>query len=201
VSPRVTIRAEGGSPCLPGAIVEQGRDVGRTPMDDASNMFRFAVGVFYESWGLANALSELGNGAILAETCMVGTPSAMQDFAADSEIVRSRAGEFKVLGPDLASFDLVATDGQLLDTLLDYGRPPSDGVAPGHGWLLPDLFGGLAGHLRNGAVALFVSAPDFGRQRRASRVLLRYTAHTVQTHEFTARQPGTSKGDGEMPRR
>ena len=170
-------------------------------MDDASNMFRFAVGVFYESSNLVSALNELGNGAILAETCMVGTPSAMQDFAADSETVRSRAGEFKVLGSDLASFDLVATDGQLLNTLLDYGRPPNDGVAPRHGWLLPDLFGGLAEHLRSGAVALFVSAPDFGRQRRASRVLLRHTAHTVQTHEFTARQPGTSKGDGEMPRR
>ena len=168
MSPRVTIRAEGGSRCLPGAIAGRGRDAGRTPMDDASNMFRFAVGVFYESRGLANALNELGNGAILAETCMIGTPSAMQDFATDSEAIRSRAGEFKVLGSDLASFDLVATDGQLLNTLLDYGRPPNDGVAPRHGWLLPDLFGGLAEHLRSGAVALFVSAPDFGRQRRAT---------------------------------
>ena len=97
MSPRVSIRAEGGSSCFPGAFVERGREAGHTPMDDASNMFRFAVGVFDESSNLVSALNELGNGAILAETCMVGTPSAMQDFAADSETVRSRAGEFKVL--------------------------------------------------------------------------------------------------------
>jgi hypothetical protein len=169
-------------------------------MDDAVNMFRFAVGVFYESGPLASALGELGNGAILAETCLIGVPAAMQDFAASSEAVRSRAGRLKAVAGDVASLGLVATDGLLLHTLLDYGKPSSDGVDAKHGWLLADLFQGLAEHLRGGAIALFVSAPDFGRQRRASRVLLRHTAHTVQTHELTARHLGTPKGDGEMPR-
>jgi hypothetical protein len=184
--------------------VEPVREAARMPMDDASNMFRFAVGLFDESGDLASALSELGNGTILAETCMVGTPAAMQHFAAGSEEIRSSIGELKALASDLANLELVATDGRLLDTLLDYGKPPPDGADGGastHSWLLPDLFGGLAEHLRRGAVALFVSAPDFGRQRRASRVLLRHTAHTVQTHEFTARRPGSgSKGDDELPR-
>jgi hypothetical protein len=198
--PRAPIRAEGGSRCFPGAFVGQGREALRTPMDDPSNMFRFAVGVFYESGALASALDELGNGAILAETCLIGTPVAMQDFAASSETVRSRAGSLSVVAADVAALELMATDGQLLHALLDYGRPSSDGVNAKHGWLLADLFRGLAEHLRSGAIALFVSAPDFSRQRRASRVLLRHTAHTVQTHELKASHLGTPKGDGEMPR-
>lgn len=174
------------------------------PMDDASNMFRFAVGVFYESRNLASALGELGtDGGILAETCIVGTPAAMRDFADKSEPVAScMGGKLKALPLDHAGFELVATDGQLLQTLLDYGGAPTDGGPSAHSWLLPDLFGGLAEHMRAGAVALFVSAPDFGRQRRTSRVLLRHTAHTVQTHEFTARRSASApKGDDEMPRR
>jgi hypothetical protein len=170
------------------------------PMDDASNMFRFAVGVFYESGNLASALGELDNGAILAETCLIGTPAAMRGFAANSETVRSRAGSLKVVAGDVAGLDLMATDGQLLHTLLDYGKPSGDGVDATHGWLLADLLRSLAEHLRSGAIALFVSAPDFGRQRRASRVLLRQTAHTVQTHELTARRAGTPDRDDEMPR-
>lgn len=170
------------------------------PMDDASNMFRFAVGVFYESGNLASALDELGNGAILAETCLIGTPAAMQGFAASSETVRSRAVSAKPVAGDVPGLDLMATDGQLLHTLLAYGKPSSDGRDAKHGWLLADLLRSLAEHLRNGAVALFVSAPDFGRQRRASRVLLRHTAHTVQTHELTARHAGTLGSDDELPR-
>jgi hypothetical protein len=169
-------------------------------MDDASTMFRFAVGVFYESGNLASALDELCNGAILAETCLIGTPDALRDFAANSETIRSRASSLRVVAGDVAGLELMATDGQLLHTLLDYGKPSSDGVDAKHGWLLADLFRGLAEHLRSGAIALFVSAPDFGRQRRASRVLLRHTAHTVQTHELTARHLGAPKGDDEMPR-
>jgi hypothetical protein len=170
------------------------------PVDDASKMFRFAVGVFYDTGNLASALTELGNGAIVAETCMVGTPAAMHRLAASVEEVRTRAGNLKALAPGLASFDLIVTDGRLLNTLLDYGKPAGDGATAGHGWLLADLLGALAEHLRNGAIALFVSAPDFGRQRSASRVLLRHSAHTVQTHEFTARQSGASNGDDETSR-
>jgi hypothetical protein len=179
------------------------------PIDDASNMFRFAVGLFYESRHMASALSELGNGAMHAEMCVVGAPAVVQQFAASSETVRSCVGKLKTLALGLPDLELVATDGQLLNTLLDHGKPPpdgADGTAATNSWLLPDLFGGLAEHLRRGAVALFVSAPDFGRQGRASRVLLRHTAHTVQTHEFTARRAGpssparTSEGDDEMPR-
>lgn len=164
------------------------------PIDDASNMFRFAVGLFYESRHLASALNELGNGAILAEMCVVGTPAVVHQFAASSEAVRSCVGKLKTLALDLPELELVATDGQLLNTLLDHGKPPADGAnstGATNSWFLPDLFGGLAEHLRRGAVALFVSAPDFGRQGSASRVLLRHTAHTVQTHEFTARRAGT----------
>jgi hypothetical protein len=174
------------------------------PMDDTSNMFRLAVGVFYESQNLASAIGELGmDGDIFAEACLVGTPAAMKAFAQSSESVASRlGGKTRSLPPDLADFELVATDDQLLQTLLDYGRTAGDGASPAHSWLLPDLFGGVAEHLRSGAVVLLVSASDFGRQRRVSRVLLRHTGHTVQTHEFTARRSrsASSSGEDEMPR-
>jgi hypothetical protein len=45
--------------------------------------------------------------------------------------------------------------------------------------------------MRQRAIVLLVSAPDSGLQHRSSRILLRHSAHTVQTHEFT---PARSAG-------
>jgi hypothetical protein len=53
--------------------------------------------------------------------------------------------------------------------------------------LLPELLGKSTDDIGEGAIALLVSAPDPILQHRSSRILLRHSAHTVQTHEFTPR--------------
>jgi hypothetical protein len=50
---------------------------------------------------------------------------------------------------------------------------------------MPELEQRLYEHLRLGAVLAVVSATDSALQRRSSRILLRHSPETVQTHEFT----------------
>lgn len=168
-------------------------------MDDASNTFRLAIGVFYEAQRLASAMGELlADGVTAAELCLVGTRQAIEalaPIASAAAVVGDGRGpaaaQVRPLAPHVNGLELFATDGQLLCSLLEHTEASDSGSSATHNWLLPDLFGGLTDHLRGGALALLVSAADFGRQRRGSRILLRNTAHTVQTHEFTPRQPGT----------
>lgn len=165
-------------------------------MDDASNTFRLAIGLFYETQRLASAIAELqADGVAAAQMCLAGTRQAVGSLAPVPAAARHGAEQFmghaQVLAPRINGLELVATDGQLLRTLLEHTDAAESGNPSTHNWLLPDLFGGLTDHLRAGAVALLVSASDFGLQRRSSRILLRNTAHTVQTHEFTPRRPGT----------
>ena len=161
-------------------------------MDDASKMFRLTIGVFYEPQDLANAIAELQReGVTTDELCLTGTPCAIETFGegknGSGNQSGNQIGKPAIVLPQLSGLELVATDGRLLQTLLDHAGM-SGGATPTHGWLLPDLLGGVSEHLRSGAIALFVSASNLGLQRRASRILLRYTAHTLQTHEFSARR-------------
>jgi hypothetical protein len=161
-------------------------------MDDASNAFWLAIGVFYEAPRLANAIAELrADGTTSAQMCLVGIRQAIDALAPGCAGDELSADRPRVLAPRVNDLELVATDGQLLRTLLEHTETQEGGNPSTHGWLLPDLFGSLTEHLRAGAVALLVSASDFGLQRCSSRILLRNTAHTVQTHEFTPRRSGT----------
>jgi hypothetical protein len=168
-------------------------------MDDASNTFRLAIGVFYEAPRLASAIAELqADGVTAAQTCLAGIRQAIDALASGpasdgqgSEPSTDKLDKLRVLAPHVNGLELVATDGQLLHTLLEHVEADQSGNSSAHSWLLPDLFGSLTDHLRAGAIALLVSASDFGRQRRSSRILLRNTAHTIQTHEFTPRRSGT----------
>jgi hypothetical protein len=83
--------------------------------------------------------------------------------------------------------DVVATGGALLQKLLEEAAWSAGKRELTTSWLLPDLFAGFTDHLRKNAVALLVSATDSRQQHRSSRILLRHSAHTVQTHEFTPR--------------
>jgi hypothetical protein len=151
-------------------------------------MFRLTIGVFYEPQDLANAIAELQREGITTdELCLTGTPRAIETFGEGKNSSGKQIGKPAIVLPQLSGLELVATDGRLLQTLLDHAGM-SGGATPTHGWLLPDLLGGVSEHLRSGAIALFVSASNLGLQRRASRILLRYTAHTLQTHEFSARR-------------
>ena len=162
-------------------------------MDDANNMFRLAIGVFYDARALTGAIGELlADGVAGAEMCLAGTRQAIDTLAASDRAVASSMGKPQVLALQLGNFEVVVTEGPLLRALLEHNEAADGGSPPAHNWRLPDLFDGLADHLRSGAIALLVSRSDFGLQRRGSRILLRHTAHTVQTHEFTARRPSLS---------
>ena len=169
-----------------------------TAMDDASNVFRLAIGVFYEAQRLAGAIGELAaDGVTAAQICLVGTRQAIDTLAPIASTLSAGGqesgpppGPLRALVPHVNGLELVATDGHLLRRLLEHTEASESGNPAAHNWLLPDLFGGLTDHLRAGAVALLVGASDFSLQRSGSRILLRNTAHTVQTHEFMPRQPG-----------
>ncbi len=162
-------------------------------MSDAGNTFRLAIGVFYEPLRLESAIGDLHTDGVPApHMCLAGARQAIDGLAlpAPGGGATLLTGQLRPL-PLTDYPQLVATDGRLLHTLLEHTKPDQQGPALGYSWLLPDLFAGLTDHLRAGAVALLVSAPDTGVQRRNSRILLRHSAHTVQTHEFAPRRPGT----------
>ncbi len=52
-------------------------------------------------------------------------------------------------------------------------------------WMILKLRVDLTEYIRKGAVILGVSANDVDQQSQSTRVLLRYSSHRVQTHEFT----------------
>jgi hypothetical protein len=194
VSSRVASQGKGGKLCTPTAIAHAELALpGHSPMDDSSNMFRLAIGVFYECQGLASAVRELlADGVAAAEMCLAGTRKAIDAFAATDCAAASSMGKPQPLVPQISGLEVVVTDGPLLRSLLEHAEAAEGNNPAAHNWRLPDLFDGLRDHLRSGAIALLVSASDFGLQRRGSRILLRHTADTLQTHEFTARRTSHS---------
>jgi|GEM_PF-4809741 len=163
-------------------------------MDDASDMFRLAIGVFFDAERLESAVADLrADGITPGQLCLAGTREAVDGLAV--ALPRPPGAGLTVLTGHLLGsappddLELVATDGRLVHALLEYARPEEACLAQASTWRLADLLAGLASHFREGAVALLVCAPDVGAQRRSSRVLLRHSAHTVQTHEFVLRRP------------
>jgi hypothetical protein len=165
-------------------------------MDDASNTFRLAIGVFYELPRLEGAIADLrADGVGTTQMCLTGTRPSIDALgharglppATAGNAAASLTGQLQALMPLASELELFATNGQLLDALLEHTRADENSHAAARHWLLPDLFAGLTTHLQAGAVALLVSAPEIGLQRRSSRILLRHSAHTVQTHEFAPR--------------
>jgi hypothetical protein len=165
-------------------------------MDEADDTFRLASGVFYEPAKLTSAITDLhANGFTRRNMCVAGTRDAL-------ELVMQRAGstlpalatlDYRRVWPLYSQVDdveVVATNGALLRKLLEksarsYGDPASTSS-----WLLPDLFTRYSDHMRRNAVVLLVNAADSAQQHSSSRILLRHSAHPVQTHEFTPqRQP------------
>ncbi len=95
-------------------------------------------------------------------------------------------GQFQPLSPLAENQDVVATSGDLLHTLLNYARQHGSAGAPRTS-PLQELLAQSSDHIGHGAIALLISAPDPLLHHRSSRILLRHSAHTVQTHEFTPR--------------
>lgn len=162
-------------------------------MTAADGKVRLAIGVFHELPRLDRAVTELAaNGMGTDDICLVGTPEAF--VAAGSQDSEDALPEsFAVpalqlhnLGRIAGDYELSASSGALLRTILRQAKWGRDDGGPSAGWLWPELCARLADHLRLGALVVIVNTPTFSLQRQCSRILLRHSAHTVQTHEFTS---------------
>ena len=153
---------------------------------EGKETFRLASGIFYEPPRLGRAIGDLlAGGFRRREMCLAGTREALG--RAKALPVPSR--QLRPLYPLTPNVEVMATSGVLLRKLLKEAawREGQSNVA--FAWLLPELFGRFTDHIRRNAVVLLVSAPDPALQHQGSRILLRHSAHTVQTHEFSVARP------------
>jgi hypothetical protein len=162
----------------------------REHMGESADPFRLAIGVFHEPERLESAISDLFADSFAArDMCLVGTRQAFDRLlpAPVAELGKEQlTRQLQPLSPLADDLEIVATSGDLLSTLLSHAK--WQGAASGLGSSpLQDLLARSFDHIGRGAIALLVSAPDPALQHRSSRILLRRSAHTVQTHEFTPR--------------
>ena len=166
-------------------------------MAEVDDTFRLATGVFYEASKLAGAVAELyADGFTKRSMCVAGTRDALGVVVGPAgTALPGMADAFDCrrvspLHPPIDDVDVVATKGALLRRLLEEAARRQGDRALTSSWLIPDLFSTFSDHMRRNAVVLLVSAADSAQQHRSCRILLRHSAHTVQTHEFTPpRQP------------
>jgi hypothetical protein len=162
-------------------------------MGENANTFRLASGVFYDHRKLESALSELhAEGFGRGDLCLAGRRKALEELVQQrTSLIASLTGksltgrQLRPLYPLPGNIEVVATSGNLLRKLMREATWRSGEQQLLCAWLVPELLGGFAEHMRQSAIALLVSAPDAILQNRSSRILLRHSAHTVQTHEFT----------------
>lgn len=155
---------------------------------------RLAVGIFYEPPRLSRAIAELfAEGISAQDMCVVGMPSAFaaarkSEAAGDGEQVAGVLAAFQLhnLGNLIDGYQLSASSGALLRTLLKHAKWSKGDQRLNTNWLWPELCARLTDHIRQGALVLIVGTPTFSSQHQCSRTLLRHSAHTVQTHEFVA---------------
>lgn len=167
-------------------------------MGDSADSFRLAIGVFHEPDGLDGAISDLfADNFAARDICLVGTRKAFDRLLPASVGESGRAqltgqlfgqlfGQLQPLSPLADDPEVVATAGDLLSTLLSHAKWQGGANTP-LASPLHELLARSCDHIGHGAIALLVSAPDPLLQHRSSRILLRHSAHTVQTHEFTPR--------------
>jgi hypothetical protein len=165
-------------------------------MAEVDDTFRLASGVFYEAPKLGSAVADLlANGFTRRDMCLAGTRDAISGVMQPAgPAVPALGGSLdyrrvRPLYPLIDNVEVVATSGALLRKLLKEATWSQGDRELTSSWLLPDLFARFTDHVRQNAVVLLVSAADSGQQHRSSRILLRHSAHTVQTHEFTPMRP------------
>lgn len=174
-----------------------GKQPGGVPgaMGEADDTFRLASGVFYEPPKLESAVADLhANGFTRRDMCLAGTREALSGIirpGADFPVVGGTLDYRRVrpLYPLVDNAEVVASNGILLRKLLRQANWRLGERELSSSWLLPDLFSRFSEHMRKNAVVLLVSAGDSNLQHRSSRILLKHSAHTVQTHEFTPMRP------------
>lgn len=163
-------------------------------MGETAEPFRLAIGLFHERQRLENALADLlSDGLGVLDMCLVGTRQAFDRLMPKSggdgtaDLSAAPLAQFQSLLPIAEDQGVVATSGALLHALRSDAKWQGDGSS-GVSRILPQLLAKSSEHIDQGALALLVRAPDSILQHRSSRILLRHSAHTVQTHEFTSRQ-------------
>ena len=166
-------------------------------MGETAEPFRLAIGLFHDRQRLDEALKDLSaDGLGVLDMCLVGTRRAfdrlMPKLEGDgtSEPSGTPLAQFQSLLPIAEGQEVVATSGALLHALRSDADRQGDGSS-GVSRILPQLLAKSSEHIDQGALALLVRAPDSVLQHRSSRILLRHSAHTVQTHELPSRQRGT----------
>lgn len=162
----------------------------RDCMGESADPFRLAIGVFHEPERLDGAISDLFADSFAArDMCLIGKREAFDRLLPASVVELGKvrfAGRLEALSPLADDSEVVATAGDLLSTLLSHAKWQGDSHVP-RSSPLQELLARSSEHIGHGAIALLVSAPDPTLQHRSSRILLRHSAHTVQTHEFTPR--------------
>jgi hypothetical protein len=148
--------------------------------------FRLASGIFYAPSPLGHAVGDLlESGFKRREMCLAGTREALAGAQAGPQ---TAPRQLRPLYPLSGGVEVMGTSGALLRTLLKQASWREGAGKLDSAWLLPELFGRFSDHIRRNAVVLVISAPDPGLLQAGSRILLRHSAHPVQTHEFTLEQ-------------
>lgn len=138
-----------------------------------SKKVRFVVGVFQSASGLMSVSEDLRSNGIAAD---------------DIVLLRS---------PGTLDSDLREAAGGILDGSIHWKdtTPPNGGAASVsvlkrqaasfEDWIAPPIARRLVDHLARGACLLFVSAPSSDHVRKIGEILLRDSADSVQSHEFS----------------
>jgi hypothetical protein len=159
-------------------------------MGESADPFRLAIGVFHESERLESAICDLfADHFVERDMCLVGTRQSFDRLLPLPVGETGRVhltGQLQPLSALADALEVVATAGDLLSKLLGHAKWQGGANTPGS-WPLQELLARSSEHIGRGAIALLVSAPDPLLHHRSSRILLRHSAHTVQTHEFTPR--------------
>lgn len=153
-------------------------------MREAGETFRLASGIFYRPPQLGRATGDLiTKGFTWRQTYLAGTREALVTMTKEAS-----AGSPRHLQPLYRLSDgveVMTASGVLLRKLLKETASREGKNNFVCSWLLPELFDRFSDHIRKNAIVLVVSAPDSGLHRHGSRILLRHSDHTVQTHEFS----------------
>jgi hypothetical protein len=178
---------------LPVNSVWPGQGKIMAPVDET---FRLASGIFYEPAQLESAVTDLvAAGFTKEDLCLAGTHAAHSVIGfstREAAIAVQHAADcsrLRPLYPMADKVEVLATSGALLRKLLKEAPWCEAEQELTAAWLLPDLFGRFTEHIRQNAIVLLVSAPNPAQQHRSARILLKRSAHTVQTHEFSLSRP------------
>ncbi len=176
-----------------------------------AHTYRLAIGLFGTWSNLCRALAGLSAEDLPAESlCLIGERLAKSVDGSDDAHQQLAAGlptAYAGLFDHVREFDSIfssanayaAGNGLLLDdiccSLCAVEVSPADGKRGGYPqWLADSQCERISSHLVRGGIVLIVSSSSPTQQDASTRILLRYSQHGVQTHDFTVRPIGGDFG-------